>query len=302
MNATGSVIKHVRGSLFRTRCFLLLALVALPLLLAAAPPSIQDAEPPSALEIQVRAWTDALAAQKPFAAWKRAQADIQALGPGTHGWLAVLKSDGKVVGYLVVYAAQDGTFQLGEYGTGPGALFSPSVLRKTLLENGLIASEEERYEAVRRYDHPFAAVWEVTVHEQSYWIDAKLGEILPFTQESWNKLPPSRTAPLVVKSASPDTIPEASLVRETFDPYERLPWLTDEQPLSVHNAKKVQNRIRSGLHLRYVTEPYGDAVLFALPVIGFVQWTDGRLDLALDMDGCRFIPLQTLEQYGRFFR
>jgi hypothetical protein len=64
----------------------------------------------------------------------------------------------------------------------------------------------------------------------------------------------------------------------------------------------VQNRIRSALHLRYVSEPFGDAMLYALPVIGFQSWAGGRLDIALDMAGNRFIPLDTLKSYGRFYR
>lgn len=283
---------------------LLLILFAVPLLSAAAPESAGQSPAPSRLEQQVREWMNALSVQKPFAEWKRAEPDIQPLGPGTHGWLAVLTADGRPVGYLVVYASGDGGFRLGEYGVGPNVLFSPSALKTTLLENGLIESDQAPYTAERRYFHPFAAAWEVGVGTETYWIDAKTNEVLPLDRDIWTRLLPSLQS--AANGEEPEEYEEAkasdaSYVGETFNAYDRLPWLDGEKPYVVGNGKKVQNRIRSGLHLRYVTEPYGDAALYALAVIGYHRWTDGRLDLVLDMEGDRYIPLRQLERHGRFY-
>ncbi|MBW5445144.1 hypothetical protein GE107_03580 [Cohnella sp. CFH 77786] len=289
-------------------------LFASPLLMASSPvsKSVAFAEPMSSVERQVREWASVLSAQQPFSEWKDAKPDVQALGPGTHGWLAILKKNGRTVGYMVVHAASDGTYRLGEYGAGPNVLFSPAALRKSLLENGLIRTENEAYSAIRHYYHPFAAVWEVTVGRESYWIDAKTGELLPFDRAGWEKALPL-IKPLEVENAGASNQiglggtaaagqSAVSWMREdSFDPYENLPWLTGKAPVSVRNGKKVQSLIRGGLHLRYVTEPYGDAALYALPVVGFVDWSGGSLDLALDMEGNRFIPILTLQKLGRFY-
>jgi hypothetical protein len=144
-------------------------------------------------------------------------------------------------------------------------------------------------------------VWEVRSKEETYWIDAKTGEWLPISEESWSALVPvllsgAETYPLLTASVSSDFY-----LGETFDVYDSLPWLTGDKPYLIRNAKKAQRRIASGLHLKYVTEPYGDAALYVLPVIGFHAWEEGRLDLALDMSGPRFIPLQALQRFGTFY-
>jgi hypothetical protein len=287
---------------FLHRFPILLILLAASLLAASASAAAgRTAETPAGLERQIREWTAALSAHQPFEEWKHAVPDIQALGPGTHGWLAILNSAGRPVGYMVVYASEDGTFRLGEYGAGPNVLFSPAALDKSLSENGLLDPKKTPYKAIRHYFHPFAAVWEVSAGQESYWIDAKTGELLPFERESWDRLLPS-----LQQSVPPDSYgfaakTDSSFLGDTFDAYEKLPWLTGEKPFGAENAEKVQSRIRSGLHLRYVTEPYGEAALYALPVTGYQKWENGRLDLALDMAGSRFIPIRQLQQYGKFY-
>src|SRR5690606_18888293 len=97
---------------------------------------IGSINPHPLVERHVRAWIAQLSAVRPFDAWKQVTTSIQPLGPGTHSWLATLKSkDGQIVGYMVVHAAPDGTLHLGEYGIGPHPLFDAEALDKTLLEN-----------------------------------------------------------------------------------------------------------------------------------------------------------------------
>jgi hypothetical protein len=280
---------------------LIVILLVFPILSSSsAAQTVNAAGTPSALEQQVKTWVDELSVHKPFSLWKSALIEVQPLGPGTHGWLAVLKAPGGPVGYLVVYAAADGTYRLGEYGTGTDPLFSPDTLAATLVENGLIPSKNSPYKAQTIYFHPFAAVWEVTVGTETYWVDGKTGEILPFERKGWNLLLPALRAnvqPLTASSDHSGTL----LLTEPFDAYERLPWVSGEAPADLKNSKEVQGLLRGGLHLRYVTEPYGDAALYALPVVGFHSWSNGRLDLALDMEGTRFIPLDHLQQNGLFY-
>lgn len=270
--------------------------------------AVQASAPESEVQRQVRQWADQLSALKPFEAWKQATPDVQALGPGTHGWLATLKSaDGRIVGYMVVHAAEDGTLRLGEYGVGPNVLFDPALLDKTLRENGLIgpaSGADAAYRATRHYAHPFAAVWRVAVEEFVYWVDAKTGELLPLEANDWDRLQRLLSPASAIGDDAPapfDGQAADCRIGESFDAYETLPWVSGASALSVQDAEKVQRRLRSSLHLRYVVEPYGDAALYAVPVIGYMSAAGGRLDLAVDMNGTRFIPFDTLKRYGRFY-
>jgi hypothetical protein len=278
--------------------FLLLITVPMPSAFSFAMPGV-DSSPPSALGKQVNEWVSILSSKEPFAAWRKAAPDIQPLGPGTHSWLVLMSAKSRVVGYLVVQAEADGSFRLGEYGTGAAVLFSNAVLERTLMENGLISSDTNpSLTTVKHYLHPFAAFWEVIIGSETYWIDAKTGELLPMDSKLFHSVNTAKT-PL---PASAGQGISSLWLKKTFDPYERLPWLTGEKPFASQDAKKVQSRIRSALHLRYVSEPFGDAMLYAVPAIGFQSWVGGRLDVALDMDGTRFIPLDTLNSYGHFYR
>lgn len=104
---------------------------------------------------------------------------------------------------------------------------------------------------------------------------------------------------LIVKEG---TKPAKLRLNEPFDAYERLPWLTKEAPFPAKDASKLQQRLNNKHQLRYVTEPFGDAMLYAVPVIGYQRWSNGRLDMAMDMEGIRFIPVNTLLKNGLFYR
>lgn len=283
---------------------LLLLLAAIPLISASSAASPDSAaSPPSALEIQIRQWVDGLSREKPFEAWNNAEIDVQALGPGTHGWLALLSAkNGETVGYLVIHAAEDGSYRLGEYGTGPDVLFSPATLERSLENQGLILPGQASYEAEKIYDHPLAATWQLRIGGDEYWADAKTGQILPFDRAAWERSRPMPDSGGAAANGFGLTgVPDAAILKEPFDPYGSLPWLTGAEPLTLGNGEEARHRILRDERLRYVTEPYGGSVLYALPVVGFQRWPGGRLDVALDMEGIRFIPLETLNAYGLFY-
>ncbi|WP_221469403.1 hypothetical protein [Cohnella nanjingensis] len=284
------------------------AIAVVPLASSALLPAVAHAETPSPqtadralLEKQVADWVDVLSAQKPFAAWKQASPRIEALGPGTHGWLVTLVSGGRPAGYLIVYAAEDGTYRLGEYGLGDQPLFDTRALRRALFANGWIDSvHSDAFTAIKHYAHAFAAAWEVRLPGQIVWLDAKTGEQLPLDDASWAQA--SKTDALAAPARSSAAMKIGALkLNESFDPYERLPWLMDEKPFGADPAKLLQRLANKG-HLRFVSEPFGEAMLYALPVTGYQRWADGRVDLALDMDGTRFIPLASLQALGLFYR
>jgi hypothetical protein len=256
---------------------------------------------PSKLEQQVHDWVSRLAEQKPFTSWQTADPQIEALGPGTHSWLVLFTKEGKDIGYMVVHAVTDGSFRLGEYGVGPYTLFSHQLLKNSLIDHGLISADQtDLITVVKHYVHPFAAAWEVKIGEETYWLDAKTAEQLPVDNTTWNKMF-SEAKPLYPGTKEGSRVSSIRL-NDPFDAYERLPWLTKEAPFPAKDAKKLQSRLKGKQHLRYVTEPFGDAMLYAVPVIGYQRWSNGRIDLAIDMEGTRFIPLDLLLGKGLFYR
>ncbi|MFC5529218.1 hypothetical protein [Cohnella yongneupensis] len=256
---------------------------------------------PTKLERQVATWVDALSKQKPFSALQGADPQIEALGPGTHSWLVLFSKEGKNIGYMVVNAVTDGSFKLGEYGLGPYPLFSYELLKQSLVNGGLLSSEDPMPAAVTKlYVHPFAAAWEVKIGADTYWLDAKTAELLPLDEQTFPKLFPTEYKSLV-SIARADKASRLKL-NPTFDVYERIPWLMKETPFPTKEVSKLQSRLDKKQHLRYVTEPLGNTMLYALSVIGYQRWASGRVDVVLDMDGQRFIPLSTLQKNGLFYR
>jgi hypothetical protein len=272
---------------------------------AVAAPALQAARDPhsSKLERQVQEWVARLSEQKPFKAWQTADPQIEALGPGTHSWLVLFTKEGKDIGYMVVHAVTDGSFQLGEYGVGPYALFSQQRLKQSLVENGLLSEDDQPFTAIKHYVHPFAAAWEVTIGKETLWLDAKTAEQLPVDGTLWKTLFPESEPDSSASLIAHEGLKPAKLrLNEPFDAYERLTWLTKEAPFPAEDASKLQQRLNDKQQLRYVTEPFGDAMLYAVPVIGYQRWSNGRLDMAMDMEGTRFIPINTLLKNGLFYR
>ncbi len=262
-----------------------------------------------ALNRQIRAWIDALSAQEPFRNWADAVPRVESLGPGTHGWLVTLteRQSGRTAGYMVIYPDPDreGGFRLGEYGTGDAPLFGESALRHTLQANGYL-TPTGGYAADKAYRHPFAAAWKVRIGKETYWLDAKTGEELPLNDRAWAKAAEAGKD----RAGRPDRIPPvqpgetvASVrLNDVFDPYERLPWLTGEKAISADPAGPLLERLDAGLPVRFVTEPFGELMLYAVPVIGYVAWSGGRVDLVFDQNGPRVVPLDTMRDLGHFYR
>ena len=255
-----------------------------------------------ALQKQLKIWIDALAKQEPFRRWSGAEIRLDPLGPGTHGWLATLTDPdaGEPGGYLVVYAEDgpDGGYRLGEYGLGAYPLFADAVALRTLRENGYLPPSGE-YAMTRMYRHPLAAAWKVRADGSLYWLDAKTGEELPLDDRDWER---TAQAPEQVPPIEPGETVSHVRLHEAFDPYERLPWLMGEAALPADPADAILKRLRDGLHVRFVSEPFGDPVLYALPVIGYVAWSGGRIDLAFDQNGPRFVPLALMRELGKFYK
>ncbi|WP_459076927.1 hypothetical protein [Cohnella rhizosphaerae] len=183
----------------------------------------------------------------------------------------------------------------GEYGLGPKPLFDTTTLRLALAAGGYIpAASSNAFRAIKHYIHPFAAAWEVKLAKETLWLDAKSAELLPVADEpQWRAA--AAADPYTPESAAPDKPGELLLFGddETFDPYGRLSWLLGDKPFAPQPERLIA-RVKAKERLVYVTEPLGDKMLYAQSAVGYQRWQSGRLDLALDMNGPRFIPLDAL--------
>lgn len=82
----------------------------------ACPPS-PDSDARTAEEA-ARAWVAAYAGQPGMERWRSAGVRTVPLGPGRHGWLALVIADGQTAGHLIVAAKPDGGFRLAGCGLG----------------------------------------------------------------------------------------------------------------------------------------------------------------------------------------
>lgn len=203
---------------------------------------------------------NALSKHQPFSSWKGAHADIQALGPGTHGYIVHVRSkSNESLGYLIIYATEEGKFSLSEYGLGELYPFAPQSIDMAL--SHLEWTNKEEITVTPYYIQPLVPVWKLQYKAETKWIDATTGDVLPTDDPLWMSIPSSEasTAPLTVRtSASNRTsknsqdlstsvvingiLPSTSedqasnpritllnadrpLLADVFDPYDQISWM-----------------------------------------------------------------------------
>jgi|GEM_PF-870495 len=257
----------------------------------------------TALDSAVEGWKAALAQERGFESWAQAIWNSYPLGPGTHGWVVLLYNEGKEVGYMVVHAAENGGYRLTEYGTGDSPLFSYATLYRSLVQQELIPRNasyagfihDQSISKQRLYYHALAALWKIGIGEQTYFLDAKTGELLPLTAE------PAEEAAVVDKpqaTLSGGTIDERRL--PAFDPYDRLPWI-EGKPLAVHSLPELKSALDNNPRLTYVAELYNGRVTMPLAVTGYRKAGANEPYLVLDQAGPRYIRLQDALSKGGFY-
>ncbi|MFD0588127.1 hypothetical protein ACFQZE_08950 [Paenibacillus sp. GCM10027627] len=255
----------------------------------------------SEVERQAKLWVDELSSSSTYAEWKAANLSLSPLGPGTHSWLVLLKQRDKIVGYLIVHAAEDGGYRLGEYGTGAYPLFNEQSLQLSLLQLQLI---QDSSRAERIYLNPLQAAWKIESKKSVTYTDAYSGEGLP---PDWNRLISGKprankhgVASLHAGLLQSKTIP-------SFHPYGRMPWLT-KPALSIKNGdySSLLQAISSKKEIRYTVDSFGGTLTQVWSVVGYDKWDSGELFLALDTDednaDRRYIPIELLVEMGRFYR
>lgn len=256
-------------------------------------------------------WIRELAKQPEFVDWTKATWRREPLGPGLHGWIVLLERGGKEVGYLVIGAKPDGQFILVEYGAGEYPLFSINTLYRSLVRQELIPSSmtveqfllREDVSAERHYFGPFETVWAVTIGHDQAWLDAKTGEALPL-DTAILQLAANETAQRFDADIPQDGEPaEAAVVRSLttpdFDPYYHLGWLS-KPGAPLQSLQQVQHELAASRLVTYVTELYGDNVIYAVATTGYQEWQSLGTYIRLDHIGTRYIPAQLLLAEGEF--
>lgn len=242
----------------------------------------------------VNEWMKRISAEQGYEAWKKATWTSYPLGPGTHGWVILLKADGAEVGYMVIYVddpTDPNKYRLAEYGSGNTPLFSLNTLYRALVQLELI---DTSYQAERWYSDPFHAVWNISSGPNRYMVDAKTGEQLPVLSDKLpeadgNRLPSVRPKHKIVSSVQTDP----------FDPYERLPWVKGK-PVVFNKPEDFENAIRSKRKLTFVAELYDRKVTVPLAATGLQRWSEDAF-LLLDQDGQRAVPYAQAMSLGNLF-
>jgi hypothetical protein len=224
-----------------------------------------------------------------------------------HGYVVLLLADGQEVGYMIVSAAEDGTYNLTEYGSGSHPLFSLSTLYRSAVQLELIPSSVSLGEFLndrasrkeRLYASPMHALWKLTISGQTTYLDAKTGEQLPADE---TKLPTvlSDTAPADGSQAA-EPVVTAKLLLPTFDPYQRISWVKGK-PLPLATFASVKKALAGKQRLTYVAELYDAKVTVPFAVVGYHEWSGpAESYLTVAQDGPRYIRYASLKADGRFF-
>lgn len=276
---------------------------------AAAPPATPVAEQKDDFNKQVAHWMTELAKQPTFKSWKQAKWDRTILGPGTHSWLVGVHKDGKDAGYMIVSAAQDGSYVLSEYGTGNPSLYSQKPLYQSMkshkqLDKGITLSQFKQSSDIQKkrlYYDGLTAIWKVkTPHEPSYqYYDAKDGEPLPLTEAEENKI---KELPPVSPNTGRSTLKSIKML-PPFDPYNQVSWLDgSSHPLDIHSFGELSYAIEHQERLTYVAMTFEKKILTPYAVRGYAQWSSGEPYVILDDYGLRCIPMSVIMRYGQFYK
>ncbi|NOU97887.1 hypothetical protein GC093_32370 [Paenibacillus sp. LMG 31456] len=248
----------------------------------------------------IKQWTQSISAKPGYEAWKQATWTSQPLGPGTHGWIVLLQSNGQPVGYMVIHAADPNNptkYRLTEYGSGNTPLFSMQTLYQSLVQLELMNTS---YHAERLYTSPLQAVWKITSGEDLYFIDAKTGEVLPQLTVSEKQEFDKPLEEQIASLLKPEHTITGSVQLPEFDPYERLPWVKGT-PAQYGSISALLSDLDQQKKLTYTAQLFDDKVTIPLAVTGYHQWSNNEVFLLLEQKGQRAIPYGTTFQLGKLY-
>ncbi|EFU39487.1 hypothetical protein PVOR_24449 [Paenibacillus vortex V453] len=220
---------------------------------------------------------DHLAVHAPFTAWDEAEMEFTPLGPGTHGWLITISSEGIPQGYMIISAADDGSYILSEYGIGSTLPFSQAPLNERLAAEGLLKTGGVLPQgSIVRKLYDVSPVWQVQLPgKKPVYFSALNSEALPDEpQSSRIKALPTpllaATKGIVTSTSSNAWLAETPNLSAAAseDPYDNLLWLTSahlnagssadlrnllqEHSALIFKSKKKQCRLRIPFQLNWL--------------------------------------------------
>ncbi|MCU6709519.1 hypothetical protein M6D81_12480 [Paenibacillus sp. J5C_2022] len=288
-----------------TAAGMLAALLLLAFQQPAFPSGSRSAQDASSLEKQAGAWADKLAGSgAEYENWRDATLHISPLGPGTHSWLVVLTKDENTVGYMIIHADPEGGYVLGEYGYGP---YHPFHAASLLLAEQYTGESLSDGKAESVYVQPLLALWQWSHGKEPLYADPVHGGPLPVTEEEMKKAT-ELEADMPIRHGV--TIPHASLTSQldlpSFQPYDRMPWLT-ESPIPLESdARSLLRALQNNeQEIRYTAELYSESIQYVWSVIGYDLWEDQVLYVKLysnqEVESVRIIPFHYLAKMGQFY-
>lgn len=264
-----------------------------------AVPHVQERKQAPSLNEAVNSYFQELSAQKDFASWKQATWTSYPLGPGSHGWVILVKLQGQEVGYMVIHADANQSYRLTEYGSGAYPLFGSYMLYQGLVQQELIDSS---YSLERIYLSPLQAVWKITFADstQALYMDAKTGETLPIKAAQVQQSAPDREMNAFTKTESAHTIIETSTT-DAFDPYAQLTWANEQSRQVPRSYEELKAELQQQAKLTYAGELYAGKVILPLAVTGYQEWSGGGRYVRVQQDDERYIPFEAMTESGAFF-
>ena len=258
----------------------------------ASPPSPQQTPTMSErFENAVNGWVAELSRQPGFEAWKDAKWTRQPLGAGLHGWIVTLTLDGRAVGYLVVAAEPEG--RVSTRGIRPRRI---SPLRRAVAGSAAASPRPAAHPLLPRR---LLCAMAVRPEGREAPFDAITGEQLPVNADALRQLA-AETNKKTGKLTSAGRVVQAAEL-SGFDPYYNLSWIKEE-PAAVPDAEALIASLDDGNRWICVAELYGGAVAFAYAVTGYHRWDGDATFIALEQDGLRFVPADTVLKHGALHR
>lgn len=245
-----------------------------------------------------------LSKEEAYADWQKADYHVYPLGPGNHGWVAIVVKDGHEIGYLTLGATPEGDYIVTEYGSGAYPLFSLHTLYRTMVQWGLIPESWTVEQLVsdpaiileRYYEAPLFAAWKVHTKDGVYWFDAKTGEGYPDAEEVALTNHALQTADGIAFGGEVTTVE----VR-VFDPFDNLFWIQPDKTSDAVKFSDLKSHLAGDRHIVYTTLIMNDMVTMPLAVTGTLERGDKEPIVIVDHYGPRHFSYHALRKAGDFY-
>ncbi|WP_238649430.1 hypothetical protein [Paenibacillus piscarius] len=271
---------------------------------------------PETLQAFTKQMIGQLSANAPFKEWKDAATQVYPLGPGTRSWLVNVMNGGQRIGYLIISAADDGSYLLSEYGAGTDGLpYSMNELHQYLVQQGLISANSSGKIKLTALYAPLLPVWELKVEHKTVYLNASVLEVLPWTSKEAERVlstPPVNGAALSSGADQLRAPLPALLGGGQDDPYADLLWLTAPALKNINEASLTALLQQQG-SLAFQSAGHNDTLGAPFMITGSQRWlkTDAAGDSAAGNEaavvyaaagpgGLRFLPLGALQHAGTF--